>query len=84
MKYASEDLINEHEGILFGLKILKKMAERLVGNTNIETQDYYEIVNFLKLFVDKCHHGKEEGFLFPAMEKAGIQKRKRTYRTNAL
>jgi hemerythrin-like domain-containing protein len=74
MKYASEDLINEHEGILFGLKILKRMAERLVGNTNIEIQDYYEIVNFLKLFADKCHHGKEEGFLFSAMEKAGIQK----------
>ena len=74
MKYASEDLINEHEGILFGLKILKRMAERLVGNTNIEIQDYYEIVNFLKLFADKCHHGKEEGFLFPAMEKAGIPK----------
>jgi hemerythrin-like domain-containing protein len=26
------------------------------------------------LFADKCHHGKEEGILFPEMETAGIPK----------
>jgi hemerythrin-like domain-containing protein len=74
MKYASEDLMNEHEGILFGLQILDKMAEQLGGNKHVEVNDYKEIVNFLKLFADKCHHGKEEGLLFPAMERAGITK----------
>jgi hemerythrin-like domain-containing protein len=29
---------------------------------------------FLKEFADRCHHGKEEDFLFPALEKAGIKK----------
>jgi hemerythrin-like domain-containing protein len=72
MKYASEDLMNEHEGILFGLKILGKMCERLGGKGPVDIGDFQEIVNFLKLFADKCHHGKEEGLLFPAMERAGI------------
>jgi hemerythrin-like domain-containing protein len=28
-------------------------------------------IDFLKEFADKCHHGKEEGILFPALEQAG-------------
>lgn len=30
------------------------------------------IMEFLMVFVDKCHHGKEEDFLFPALEAAGV------------
>jgi hemerythrin-like domain-containing protein len=72
MTYASEDLVNEHEGILFGLKILEKMAGLLNSSKKVFFDDLKEMVNFLKLFADKCHHGKEEGLLFPEMEKAGI------------
>jgi hypothetical protein len=32
MRYASEDLMNEHEGILFGLTILEKMANMVRGD----------------------------------------------------
>jgi Uncharacterized conserved protein len=73
MKYASEDLVNEHKEILMGLKILEKMVILLDDGKLVEGEDIKGIVNFLKLFADKCHHGKEEGILFPAMEKAGIQ-----------
>ncbi|MEN6622843.1 MAG: hemerythrin domain-containing protein [Smithella sp.] len=74
MKYASEDLINEHEEILSGLEILKKASEPVRTNKEAPLKDLIEIVQFLRLFVDKCHHGKEEELLFPAMEKAGIPK----------
>jgi hemerythrin-like domain-containing protein len=73
MHYASEDLKDEHDGILFGLEILEKMTEQLQKNRKVEKGDFREMINFLKLFADKCHHGKEEGLLFPAMEKVGIQ-----------
>ncbi|AHM56088.1 hemerythrin HHE cation binding domain protein [Peptoclostridium acidaminophilum DSM 3953] len=73
MKYASEDLVNEHKEILTGLKILEKLFMLLDDNKEVEAEDIKGIVNFLKLFADKCHHGKEEGILFPSMEKAGIQ-----------
>lgn len=72
MKYASEDLREEHEGILFGLEILEEMVVRLNDASLVETEDLEEMVHFLKLFADKCHHGKEEGIYFPALEKAGI------------
>jgi hemerythrin-like domain-containing protein len=68
MKYASEDLINEHQGILFGLQILEKMLDAINKKQLVEIEDIKNMINFLKLFADKCHHGKEEGLLFPAME----------------
>ncbi|HQL44771.1 MAG TPA: hemerythrin domain-containing protein [Spirochaetota bacterium] len=74
MNYASEDLINEHEGILYGLHILEKMIEMIKNQVNISIDELKEMVNFFKLFADKCHHGKEETMLFPEMEKAGIPK----------
>jgi hemerythrin-like domain-containing protein len=72
MKYASEDLVKEHDGILTALDILESMVSRLKRNQVVEEEHLKEIVNFLKVFADKCHHGKEEGLLFPAMEKYGI------------
>ncbi|HOW56425.1 MAG TPA: hemerythrin domain-containing protein [Smithellaceae bacterium] len=69
MNHASEDLINEHNGILHGLNILEMMLK-----TDISTRDFIDLAGFFQLFADKCHHGKEEGLLFPAMEMAGIPK----------
>ena len=73
MKFASEDLINEHEGILFGLQVLEKMAYLINDHKQVDDKDLMEMVQFLQLFADKCHHGKEEGLYFPSLEKAGIQ-----------
>ena len=73
MKFASEDLRNEHDGILFGLQVLDKMADLINGHQPVDDNDLIEMVYFLQLFADKCHHGKEEGLYFPSLEKAGIQ-----------
>lgn len=72
MNYASEDLRHEHESVLFGLEVLEKMAGQLRQTGTLDTKDIGDMVNFLQLFADKCHHGKEEKLLFPAMEAAGI------------
>jgi len=72
MKYASEDLKNEHEGVLLGLSILEKITLKTAAGETAEPDDLTRLVDFLKLFADKCHHGKEEGIFFPAMEKYGI------------
>lgn len=74
MRYASEDLMHEHEGILLGLKILERIAGTAEESGKADVKDIADMVGFLKLFADKCHHGKEEGMMFPAMEKAGIPK----------
>jgi len=72
MNCASADLRNEHEGILFGLEILEQMVRTVKETGQIDINDIEDMVNFLRLFADKCHHGKEEGLMFPAMGKAGI------------
>lgn len=54
------------------LKILGKMSEKLRSGEKIERNVLEKILEFIKIFADKCHHGKEEDLLFPAMEEAGI------------
>ena len=72
MKYASEDLMNEHEGVLFGLEILEQISNTVRQSNSADIRDINDMINFLRLFADKCHHGKEENLMFPAMEKVGI------------
>ncbi len=69
---ATKDLKEEHGGIKVMLAILGKVCDRLEAGQRVEPKHLEEILEFLKVFVDKCHHAKEEDHLFPAMEKAGI------------
>lgn len=40
----------------------------------VNPQHLDRILEFIKIFADKCHHAKEQELLFPAMEKAGIRR----------
>lgn len=70
----TEDLIREHNAIKIMLSIMSKIAENIKNDKGVDTYDIEKIVDFLKTFADKCHHGKEENALFPALVEAGIQK----------
>jgi len=72
MSKAIEDLLNEHHAILSALQILATMTSRIGGTMEVDENDIRDFIGFLKEFADKCHHGKEEGILFPALVKAGI------------
>ena len=74
MNAASKDLINEHKAIQIVLNILEKIQERLEKNGEADYKDIIDLLEFQREFADKCHHGKEEGFLFPALEKVGVKK----------
>jgi hemerythrin-like domain-containing protein len=56
------------------LKVMEAMAQRLAAGENVAIQDLAEVLEFLQVFADKCHHGKEEGWLFPAMVAGGFPK----------
>lgn len=68
----TEELKQEHEGILLMLRILDKVAAKIESGEKMEFDHLERIIDFFRVFADKCHHGKEEELLFPAMEKAGI------------
>ena len=65
-------LKEEHGGVKIMLGILGKVCDRLGAGQAVPAKDLDGILEFLKVFVDRCHHAKEEDFLFPALERAGI------------
>ncbi len=69
---ATEQLRNEHEGIKLMMRILEKLCGKLDAGEAVDPEHLEKITEFLRVFADKCHHGKEEDLLFPAMEAAGI------------
>jgi hemerythrin-like domain-containing protein len=71
---AVDELRNEHKAIERMLRILQAMAEKIRNNEQIVNEQLDGIMEFLSVFVDDCHHGKEEEFLFPALEAAGVQR----------
>lgn len=71
---ATQQLKNEHEGVKIMLNILGKVCQKLETTGNVSKDHFEGILEFLKVFVDKCHHGKEEELLFPALEAAGVPK----------
>ena len=68
-----EQLKAEHEGIKLMLKIVGKVCDK---PDDINQEHFTKILEFLKIFADKCHHGKEEELLLPAMVEAGVPKEK--------
>ena len=68
----TEELKAEHEGIRKILDVLESISSKIVSGDGVPVAHIEQIIEFLRVFVDKCHHGKEEGILFPAMEAAGV------------
>jgi hemerythrin-like domain-containing protein len=67
-----EELKNEHRAIEGALLILDKIAEAIEtpeGKTDAE-----RLIDFLSVFVDLCHHGKEERVLFRSLESIGVSR----------
>ncbi|MGC9472191.1 MAG: hemerythrin domain-containing protein [Bacteroidales bacterium] len=69
---ATKQLKDEHEGIKIMLSVMGKIAGNLEQGGELNRDHFTGILGFLKGFTDQCHHGKEEGYLFPAMVKRGI------------
>jgi hemerythrin-like domain-containing protein len=74
MGVAIDQLKKEHEAIQKMLLIVEKVCGRLGSGKKVEPEHLKQIIEFFQVFADKCHHGKEEEFLFPALEEAGIPK----------
>lgn len=69
MKTPTHDLEEEHGGIMLMLNIIENMSERIKKGENISKDHMNKVIEFLKNFADKCHHGKEEGIFFPELLK---------------
>jgi hemerythrin-like domain-containing protein len=67
-------LMQEHESIKKSLKILNEMCVRLESGEKLDSAHLEQIVDFIRNYADKFHHGKEEDILFEEMCKIGFLK----------
>ncbi len=68
---ATDRLKAEHESILSLLGILDRICERFKSKADIDAAYLRQAIEFMKVFIDRIHHGKEENLLFPLMRNAG-------------
>ena len=68
----TEQLKEEHKAIKLALDILEKICQRIDAKKEVKPSDIENMLDFIRTFADKCHHGKEEDLLFPALEETGI------------
>lgn len=69
---ATDQLVQEHHGIMLMLNIMSKVADKIEKAHELNIDHQEKIIEFLKVFADKCHHGKEEDILFPVLESKGV------------
>ena len=68
-------LEEEHHFIQKVVGAMAVLIETLETGKEVEQKTLQDIVEFMRIFADKCHHGKEETHLFPALEKKGVPMR---------
>ncbi len=71
---ATKQLREEHEGINLMRTILEKVTSAGESGQKLDLDHIERMLEFFRVFVDRCHHGKEEDLLFPELEKHGILK----------
>jgi hemerythrin-like domain-containing protein len=74
-KSPTEVLEAEHHIIQKVVGAMAVLAQMLEMGQEVEAKMLGDIVEFMRTFADKCHHGKEEVHLFPALERRGVPTR---------
>ncbi|MDS0524368.1 hemerythrin domain-containing protein [Clostridium sp. SHJSY1] len=64
---ALELMIDEHKYIKRMLLVVRKVCYKIVEGEDVNYEDFYSIIDFIRNFADKHHHGKEEQLLFNRM-----------------
>jgi hemerythrin-like domain-containing protein len=68
----TEILSNEHRVIEQVLACLERIVEQSQEEGSLDEQSARDAIAFFRNFADRCHHGKEETHLFPALELQGF------------
>ncbi len=71
-KKPTDVLEEEHRVIQRVVGIAAAVAEQLEANQPVEAETLSGVVEFMRTFADRCHHGKEESHLFPLLEAKGV------------
>lgn len=72
MERPTDRLMAEHDVIERYLDVLDAALERLKTEKPVPEEIFSGIADFFQIFVDRCHHTKEETLLFPMFKERGV------------
>lgn len=67
-----QELSDEHRAVEQSLEIFERIVLRTEQKGEYDIEDLRRLIEFFSVFIDTCHHGKEETLLFPAIEDLGV------------
>jgi hemerythrin-like domain-containing protein len=67
-----QQLIDEHDNILEILDILRLNIEELESGREVSFEIFEKLIDLIKIYADKLHHGKEEKILFSTIKENKI------------
>ncbi len=62
-------MVDEHTNIRRMLKVIRQVSYRVMTLGEFDIEDVTSIIDFVRIYADKHHHGKEEDILFETMNK---------------
>ena len=65
-------LMIEHRLIERMIKLMDGQLRRIKKGNKIDTGFIDTAVDFIRIYADRCHHGKEEDILFKSLSKKGL------------
>ena len=71
-KSPTEQLEDEHRVIMKVVDAMAVMAGALEDGKHVAVHTLQAAATFMGAYADKCHHGKEEGHLFPLLQARGV------------
>jgi hemerythrin-like domain-containing protein len=62
-----ELMVDEHKNIKRMLAVIREYCSRILNGKSVQYEDFFKIIDFVRNYADKHHHGKEESLLFIRM-----------------
>lgn len=66
---AIELMMEEHKNIKRMLKVVRAYSYKVLKGEEVDYNDFYKIIDFIKNYADKHHHCKEEDVLFQIIDR---------------
>lgn len=63
-------MVDEHTNIRRMLKVVRNVCYRVMTQGEYDLDDFPKIIDFIRTYADKHHHGKEEDVLFETMSRS--------------
>lgn len=70
----TEELKEDHQVIIRMCGVIRGVAHKLESGAEVPAQVMADIIDFIRNFADRCHHGKEEEIFFERIVQRGIPK----------